>query len=94
MLTIQQLDEFKKDIEKELRIVKWTPTYTQIADMHRRIMAVINDNGTPNIRKIVNDVYGKPITVFVTDGLDMSTESTLLAKLRAQAQERQQGDKK
>ncbi|EAW9326187.1 DUF2612 domain-containing protein [Salmonella enterica] len=94
MLTMQQLEEFKKDLEKELRIVKWAPTYTQIADMHRRIMSVINDGVTPNIGKIVHDVYGKPITVFVTDGLDMSAESTLLARLRAQAQERQQGDKK
>ncbi|MEG5932827.1 S-(hydroxymethyl)glutathione dehydrogenase [Enterobacter hormaechei subsp. steigerwaltii] len=94
MLTMQQLDEFKKDLEKELKIVKWAPTYIQIADMYRQIIAVINSNGTPNIIKIVNDVYGKPITVFVTDGLDMSTESILLAKLRAQAQERQQGDKK
>ncbi|MEH3473035.1 S-(hydroxymethyl)glutathione dehydrogenase [Enterobacter roggenkampii] len=94
MLTMQQLEEFKKDLEKELRIVKWAPTFTQIADMHRRIMAVINDGGTPNTRRIVNDVYGKPITVFVTDGLDMSTESALLAKLRAQSQQRQQGDKK
>ncbi|EBP9658962.1 S-(hydroxymethyl)glutathione dehydrogenase [Salmonella enterica] len=94
MLTMQQLEEFKKDLEKELRIVKWAPTFTQIADMHRRIMAVINDGGIPNTRRIVNDVYGKPITVFVTDGLDMSTESALLAKLRAQSQQRQQGDKK
>jgi len=71
------LEELKKQLEREFLITKWNPTDSQLQEIAYKISLLKEPICKQDVNKIILEVHGS-IECIVLEGMDNSDLSTLL----------------
>lgn len=71
------LSTFKKELEKSLSIIEWSPTNDQLLEIAKRLSNFRGTPSKPNIEEIVLQVVGS-YKALLLKGVDSSDLTTLL----------------
>jgi len=71
------MEQFKRQLEKDLLIIKWNPTQEQLKEIKNRILQLKEPVKKSDIEKIVLEIYGS-YECIVLESVDNSDLSLLL----------------
>jgi len=71
------MEQFKRQLEKDLLIIKWNPTQEQLKEIKNRILQLKEPVKKSDIEKIVFEIYGS-YECIVLESVDNSDLSLLL----------------